>query len=192
MTVTPRPLVLLDASVLYPALLRNILMYLALRDLFRPFWSERIQDEWTRALMRERPDLPAASILRTRRLMDEHVEGASVRGFDDLIDTINLPDKDDRHVLAAAIHCGASLIITANLKDFPSQSLLAYGIEPQHPDAFILKLFKTAPDEVVVALRELRQDLRKPPLTAADLLAAMVRQDLRASADALAPLTSAL
>jgi len=192
MTGTPRPLVLLDASVLYPALLRNILMHLALQDLFRAFWSERIQAEWTRSLMRDRPDLPTASIERTRRMMDENIDGANVSGYEHLIDTVTLPDADDRHVLAAAIHCRANVIVTANLRDFPSDTLLFHGIEAQHPDAFILGLFKAAPNEVIVALRELRQDLKNPPLTAADLLAAMGRQGLSASADTVAPFASAL
>jgi hypothetical protein len=66
-----RPSAFLDASALYPALLRNILMRLAVDDLFRAFWSERVQDEWTQAIFRDRPDLPRAQIERTRRLMDE-------------------------------------------------------------------------------------------------------------------------
>jgi len=57
MNQDPRPRAFLDASALYPALLRNILMRLALRDLFRAFWSERVQDEWTRAVMRNRTHL---------------------------------------------------------------------------------------------------------------------------------------
>ena len=43
MTDAQRPSAFLDASALYPALLRNILMRLALDDLFRAFWSERVQ-----------------------------------------------------------------------------------------------------------------------------------------------------
>jgi len=94
----------LDASALYPSLLRNILMRLAMRDLFRAFWSQRVQDEWTRAVLRDRPHLPTASIERTRRLMDENIDDASVSGYEPLIETITLPDADDRHVLAAATH----------------------------------------------------------------------------------------
>ena len=55
MTGGQRASVFLDASALYPSLLRNILMRLAMRDLFRAFWSERVQDEWTRAVLRNRP-----------------------------------------------------------------------------------------------------------------------------------------
>jgi len=175
----------LDASALYPSLLRNILMRLALRDLFRAFWSERVQDEWTRSVLRDRPHISAVSVARTRRLMEDNIEDASVSGYEHLIGTVTLPDVDDRHVLAAAIHCGATIIVTANLRDFPSDVLAAHDIEAQHPDAFILDLFRTSPSEVVAALRELRSDLVNPPMTAADLLSALARQGLPASAETL-------
>ena len=127
-----RPWAFLDASALYPSLLRNILMRLATRDLFRAFWSQRVQEEWTRAVLRNRPQLSSASIERTRRLMDENIDDASVSGYEPLIETITLPDADDRHVLAAAIHCGASIIVTANLRDFPAKTLAHHDIEARH------------------------------------------------------------
>jgi len=154
-----------DASALYPALLRNILMRLAVDDLYRAFWSERVQDEWTRAIFRDRPDLPRAQIERTRRLMDEAIDEAMVAGYEPLIETLTLPDADDRHVLAAAIHCRASVIVTANLRHFPRETLSLHGLEAQHPDAFILGLFEAFPYEVVGALNRLRRALKNPPMT---------------------------
>jgi PIN domain len=192
MSEDERPWAFLDASALYPSLLRNILMRLAMRDLFRAFWSQRVQDEWTRAVLRDRPHLPTASIERTRRLMDENIDDASVSGYEPLIETITLPDADDRHVLAAAIHCGASIIVTANLRDFPAETLARHDIETRHPDAFILGLLTVSPNEVIASLRELRGDLTNPPMTASDLLAALARQGLPASAEALGAFMDAL
>ena len=192
MTGATRRSAFLDASALYPALLRNILMYFAVRDLFTAYWSQRVHDEWTTALLRDRPHLSPAAVARTRRLMDEKIDGATVGGYEHLIDTLVLPDVDDRHVLAAAIECGAGIIVTANLRDFPVSVLSAYRIEPQHPDAFILGLLQTTPDEVVGAMRDLREDMTNPPMTVAALLASMSRQGLTASADALAAFADAL
>jgi hypothetical protein len=93
----------LDASVLYPALLRNMLMRLALHGLFRARWSERIHDEWIAALLRNRLDLTRARVERTRNLMDSHIQDALVAGYESRIESVTLPDADDRHVLAAAI-----------------------------------------------------------------------------------------
>ena len=192
MTGKRRLAAFLDASVLYPALLRNILMRLAVDDLFRAFWSERVQDEWTQAIFRDRPNLPRAQIERTRRLMGDAIDDAVVVGYEPLIETLILPDADDRHVLAAAIHCRASVIITANLRDFPREILSLHGIEAQHPDGFILDLFRTFPREVVGSLSRLRCALKNPPMTPAMLLAAMSRQGLPASADALGGFVDAL
>ena len=186
------PLAFLDASALYPALLRNILMRCAMMDLFSARWSEQIQVEWTRSVLRDRPNLSRAAIERTRRQMDENINDATVIGYGHLIESVVLPDPDDRHVLAAAIHCGASVIVTANLRDFPASVLSAHRIEPQHPDAFLLNLVAREPDQVRAALRQLRLAFNNPPMTGDDILAAMEKQGLRASAEALAALADPL
>ncbi|AGA34951.1 hypothetical protein TVNIR_3315 [Thioalkalivibrio nitratireducens DSM 14787] len=113
-----RFIALLDACVLYPAPLRDFLLRLATTGLFAARWTERIHDEWSRNLLEKRPEL-AAQLDRTRRLMNDAVADSMVGGYDALVDSLNLPDSDDRHVLAAAIHCHAQAIITFNLKDFP-------------------------------------------------------------------------
>ena len=43
--------VLFDACVLYPAPLRDLLMQLALADLFQARWTDEIHDEWTRSVL---------------------------------------------------------------------------------------------------------------------------------------------
>ena len=73
-----------------------------------------IHDEWMRSLLAHRPDLTNKQLERTRSLMDEHVPGSVVEGFERLIDSIDLPDKNDRHVVAAALQTHAEAIITFN------------------------------------------------------------------------------
>ena len=43
--------------MLYPAPLRDFLMRLALTDLYRARWTDTIHDEWTRNVLKQRPDL---------------------------------------------------------------------------------------------------------------------------------------
>jgi hypothetical protein len=50
---------LYDACVLYPAPLRDVLMQMALTDLYQAKWSHRIHDEWMRNFLRNRPNLLA-------------------------------------------------------------------------------------------------------------------------------------
>jgi predicted nucleic acid-binding protein len=168
----------LDASVLYPAPLRDLLMNLALTDLFQARWTDQIHGEWTRNVLEDRSDLTIAQISRTRALMDAHVPQSLVTDFEHLIADLQLPDPDDRHVLASAIHVQANVIVTANLKHFPTRALEPYAIQALHPDVFCLKLWDVDQTAVLAALRAQRANLRKPSMTAAALLEVLHQQGL--------------
>ena len=99
-----------DANILYPAPLRDLLIRLARTGLFRAHWTERIQQEWVQALLRDRDDVKAERLARTCQLMLEAVPHALVTGYEDLIDGLKMPDPNDRHVLAAAIRAGDDVI----------------------------------------------------------------------------------
>lgn len=174
--------VVYDACVLYPAPLRDLLMRLALTDRFRARWSNAIHDEWTRNLLRNRPELDPTTIQKTRELMNANVRGCLVNGFEGLITSIELPDPDDRHVLAAAIHCGADAIVTFNLKDFPADILERYHLSVQHPDDFVVDLFDLYPASVLQAISEQRSALKNPPMTADALLEVLLKQGLTQTA----------
>ncbi len=174
-----------DANVLYPSGLRNFLMHLALTGIFRAHWSAEVHDEWIRNLLKNRPDITRDKLERTRRLMDQAAPDALVTGYESLIDSLELPDRDDRHVLAAAIRCGASVIVTLNLSDFPNAALAEFGIEAQHPDDFVLSLTETFPEFVLEAARTHRASLRNPSKTPDEYLAELNTQELCRSAAAL-------
>jgi PIN domain len=160
-------------------------MHLALQGLFRAHWSARVHEEWITALLRDRPDLVRARVERIRMLMDTHIQDALVEGYEHRIESLSLPDADDRHVLAAAIHCGAKVIVTRNLRDFPAAELSRFGIEAYDPDAFILGLLENGRSDVLEALHRLRCSFKNPPKTADDLLVTMKKQGLTAFAEAL-------
>ena len=175
MSDAARLIAFLDASVLYSAPLRDLLMHLAVRDLFAARWSDRVHEEWIAALLRNRRDLTQEQLARTRRLMDENINDALVSGYEHIVDQLTLPDADDRHVLAAAIHGGANIIVTVNLRDFPADMLATYGITALHPDTFIRRILENEPEEVVAALRELHHDLKHPPIHMNELLTGFAR-----------------
>jgi len=167
-----------DACVLYPAPLRDLLMWLALSGRFRARWTAEIHDEWVRNLHKNRPDLTPALLRRTVDLMNQAVPDALVSGYEDLIDGLTLPDEDDRHVLAAAIRCGASVIVTFNERDFPKDLLAAYGVEVQHPDEFIDDLFDLDQAAVVAAAQKQRSTLKNPPIDVDRYLDILMKQGL--------------
>jgi predicted nucleic acid-binding protein len=170
--------VVYDACVLYPAPLRSLLMYLALSDVFRAKWTDTIHEEWMRNVRKDYPDITQAQVERIRDLMNGNVRDCLVTGYEDLIETLVLPDPDDRHVLAAAIVAGADVIVTTNLADFPDETLAQYGIEAQHPDEFIMRLLDLAPNVVCSAAKTQRESLKKPPMTVEQYLASLERQGL--------------
>ncbi|MFJ2686620.1 MULTISPECIES: PIN domain-containing protein [unclassified Pseudomonas] len=174
-----------DACVLYPAPLRDFLMWLALSGRFRARWSLEIHNEWKRNLLKNRPDLTTEQLDRTSELMDQAIPDANVSGYEDLIEGLTLPDMNDRHVLAAAIRCNASVIVTFNQKDFPCTSLEPFGVEAQHPDEFVDNLFDLDPAAVVGAAQRQRKQLKMPPMDVSTYLDLLSRQGLVRSVETL-------
>lgn len=153
-------------------------MELAGSGIFRARWTDVIHDEWIQNLLKARPDLDPKRLARTRQLMNDSVLGCLVEGFEDLISALKLPDADDRHVLAAAIHAGADAIVTLNLKDFPTDVAKQFELEILHPDEFLYQQFGLDPAAVVIAARNCRARLTKPPKTADEFLATLEAQSL--------------
>lgn len=153
-------------------------MHLAVTKIYQAKWSATIHDEWTRNVLASRPDLTPQQLDRTRQLMDIHVRHALVEGYENLIETVRLPDPDDRHVLAAAISCKADVILTFNLKDFPSSALEPFGMAAEHPDEFMTSLLFLEPATICLAVRRHRQSLKNPPKTAHEYLATIQQQGL--------------
>jgi hypothetical protein len=94
---------LYDACVLYPAPLRDFLMHLAMTGLFRAKWTDQIHEEWISNLLLNRPDLTRQQLERTKELMNRHSEECLVDNYESLIESLELSDPNDRHVLAATI-----------------------------------------------------------------------------------------
>jgi predicted nucleic acid-binding protein len=168
----------LDACVRYPAPLRDLLMSVAMTDQFRAKWTDQIQREWVHNLLANRPDLSEAQLQRTVALMNQAVPDCLVEHYEVLIDSLELPDPDDRHVLAAAIMCQADVIVTNNLKDFPQAVMDQYHIDVQSPDTFLNHLFDLNPGAFCTAVHEQRQRLRNPERTAEALLEIFYQQGL--------------
>lgn len=170
--------VLYDACVLYPAPLRDLLMHLAITDLYRARWTNEIHDEWINGILSNRNDLDRKFLERTRDRMNMSVRDCLVENYQYLIPALTLPDANDRHILAAAIHSSSSVIVTYNLKDFPREILGRYGIEAQHPDEFLMNLIDLSADAVFVAVNRHRTSLKNPPKTIDEYFSTLEKQSL--------------
>lgn len=162
----------LDANVMFPVSVFDILAQFAIDGLFTAKWTEDIDDEWTRNLLLARKDLSKQQIHKRRDIQrlaipDWEIQKAK---YQPIISSLDLPDANDRHVLAAAIAGHADSIVSFNLKDFPSKILDAYDIEVIHPDDFICLQLDLIPYKALTAFKHIRNRLKNPPLTAEKLL----------------------
>jgi len=173
---------LLDANVLYPAPMRDILLQLALTDLYKAKWTADIHREWIEALLEKQPHRERAALERTRDLMDRSTPDCLIAGYEPMIPILQLPDPDDRHILAAAVVGRCDVIVTQNLKDFPEKLLSAYGIEAQHPDDFLCNHLDLAPGLFCDAIRKVRVRLKNPPYSVEEYLGILTVQGLVATA----------
>jgi len=174
--------VVFDACVLYPAPLRDFLLRLSMTGLFSAKWTDQIHDEWIRNVLKDRPELED-KLPRTRELMNKAVPDSLVTGYEPLIEGLELPDEDDRHVLASAIRSGAQAIITFNIKDFPEEVLVLYGIEAMHPDTFVEYQLDLHQGAVIATAKQHREALKNPPKTAEEYIETLASQGLAISAD---------
>ncbi len=179
---------ILDANVLYPAPLRDYLLYLASLKVYFPLWTESIQEEWARNLMKARPDINRTSVEATQLSMNRYFERSNIKDYESIVAGLSLPDPDDRHVLAAAIKGQAQIIVTANLKDFPRKNLAPYDISATHPDDFVLACIDRDKTKAIKALTNQVKYLKNPPIPIEKVLENLKRSGLVKSAIALASL----
>lgn len=159
----PAPAAVLDANVLFPFQLRNLLLHLAVDGLFEPLWSEQIVDECVRNLRARAglTDMQCAHLVGQMGVAFPEAWGA---GYEGAADGLVLPDEGDRHVIALAVHHEAESIITRNAKHFPPDVLRPLGVRPMDPDAFIGRLWRRDRQAVLAAAERHRLSLRRAPL----------------------------
>ena len=163
--------VIYDANVLYPSMLRDLLIRVAQGGLVRARWTEAILDETFRNLKENRPDLDPSKLDRTRELMCAAIPDCIVNDYQPLEQVFSdLPDRGDAHVMAAALKVQAQVIVTNNLKHFPSEVLSPWGLEAKHPDDFLMDQFYLDGVELHVAVRNMSEAYRNPPLDVDDVL----------------------
>ena len=177
--------VVYDANVLYPNLLRDLLIRVAQAGLVRARWTDEILDEVFRSLSKSRPDLDPERLARTRTLMNEAIRDALVTGYEPLVDVLDLPDPDDRHVLAAAIKVGAQIVVTNDLGDFPTEALAPWDIEARSADEFLLAMVDLNPKVVFGEVQRIADSKRRPPMSVNEVLTALSNQGLVETVTAL-------
>ncbi len=144
---------LLDTNVLFPLEIRDILLWFAYYELFTPKWSEDIFQEWI-TIMRNK-NIPEEIILNRIDNVDKAFPDAKVINYQALIETLDLPDPKDRHVLAAAIKSNANIIVTNNLRDFPYEYLESFELKALSVDDFLTDIIDLNPTLAIAAFKQM-------------------------------------
>ena len=141
----------LDTCVIFPPVLRDVLLIVAARGLYQPLWSARILEEWARAARRHGHEEMAREL---GQAMNAQFPSAMVPERTGVEARLHLPDPDDVHVLATAITGSADIIITVNASDFPQHLLRAEGVERREPDGLLWELWSHHPESVAEAVAQ--------------------------------------
>ena len=145
----------LDACVLYPTVLRELLQAAGEAGLFQPVFSDRILREWVLATAKLGPGAPVVAAGEAATLKATFPRGL-VRDRPEIEARLVLPDPNDRHVLATAIASGADAIVTFNAQDFPGHVLAAEGITRRDPDGFLWELHSHHPEAMAAIVEAVR------------------------------------
>lgn len=154
--------VVLDACVLVPYQLADLLLRIADAELFEPLWSDELLSEVERNIVKL--GIEPGKAARRIAQMASAFPNATVAGFEDLVPAMTNEPKD-RHVAAAAVRGGAALIVTANTRDFPPEALARYDIEVVHPDEFLQDQLDLAEVTVLTCLQRHRSAYTRPQFT---------------------------
>ena len=176
----------LDACVLVPSTLRDVLLEIAVRQVYRPLWSEKIEEEVERTVLRlharrsRDEEESRGYVKRLRRRMNLALPDAQVQGWETLLPLVpSMSDPGDRHVVATALMGRADVIVTFNLKDFDDAALPG-ALFAQSPDEFLLDVLGLYPAEVRNVLTTVvsRTGRKGSHWTVNDLLARLEKEQL--------------
>ncbi len=176
---------MLDTCALLPPRQSDVLFDLALEGLYLPHWTAEIEEEYLRSFQAVTPASPPGGgarrlgafrgAARMRHEIFGHMDPSAIARVPAAV------DKKDVHVALAALTLARSaeagvdrvFLVTANLDDLPPGDLAMQGVVVLSPGAFVDALHAADPERVQRALTRTLADLKNPPYTAAELLAAL-------------------
>ena len=150
----------LDACVLFPTVMRQMLLGAAEAGFYAPRWSERLLDEWRRAAVKHGKAAALQAEGEIARVSARFRE-ARLAPQPGLEARLWLPDPADVHVLAVAVAGSCDGIVTVNAGDFPRGVLAEEGLTRVDPDAFLLGFLKADPVRLRPVAQAVLADARR-------------------------------
>lgn len=162
--------VVLDSCVLYDSLIRDLLLRIAERELYKPVWSNLICEELERNLITD-AKIPSENSKKLIRIINSAFPEAMNLSQSEIIDLkdTNISEKD-KHVVCTAICSDSQVIVTYNTKDFPNETLKKFNIEAQTPDVFLTNILHLSYTQVLNIYAEMESAYKNPPIPREQLL----------------------
>lgn len=163
--------VVLDACVLYDSVMRDFLLCIAEKELYRPIWSKEICQEVEKNLVQR---IDYSKVQKIVNALNQAFPEAM-----DLNNSANIDFKDtnihpkDRHVVSTAICSDSQVILTYNVKDFPQEDLIQFSIEAQTPDEFLVNILNLSYKKVLKIFEEMESKYTNPMIPREVLLQRM-------------------
>lgn len=193
-------LVILDACVLLPSRLSDVLFDLMHAGLYFVYWTGDVEAEFLRNWPQVHPDASKSGAKRLKAFQRATSNGHLITGYDDKVFMSRVParvHKNDRHLIAAAMvmvngldeeddpALHKVLIVSDNIRHLAVADTRKIGIEVIKPGAFLDRLYGAAPQKTRQTVAKSLNDLKKPPYSKEELLAALRLHGARALADGL-------
>jgi hypothetical protein len=194
-------LVILDACVLLPSRLSDVLFDLMLEGLYFAYWTGDVEAEFLRNWPVVHPDAAKSGPKRLKAFQRATNNGHLISGYDDEAFMSRVParvHKNDRHLVAAALVLTSGLdeeddptlhkvlIVSDNTKHLAVADTRKLGIEVVKAGAFLDGMFEAEPQRSIQAISKSLSDLKKPPYSRQEMLAALRLHGARATAAGLA------
>lgn len=152
--------VVLDACVLYDSVMRDFLLCLAEKELYRPIWSKEICKEVEKNLIQRIEYSKAQKIVNA---INQAFPEAMDLNKSENIDFKNTSiDPKDRHIVSTAICSDSQVILTNNIKHFPQEDLKQFSIEAQTPDEFLVNILNLSYKKVLKIFEEMEGKYTNP------------------------------
>ncbi len=157
--------ILLDANVLHPSYLRDLLLRLAERGFYQVRWTDQILHEVSSSIKRRQPEDRHDRVDRLISRLSAAFPEACITGHEDLIPVMTNHPKD-RHVLAAAVKDNVDVIVTDNKQDFPAESYRRYELDVLTADEFLVCQWTLYNPEIICSiLEEMVDSYSNPPIS---------------------------
>lgn len=194
-------LVVLDACVLLPSRLSDVLFDLMLEGMYFSYWTDAVEAEFLRNWPFVHPDAAQSGPKRLQAFQRATRQGHLITGYGDDHFMSRVPARvqhNDRHLTAAALvlvngldeeddpALHKVLIVSNNTRHLAVADSRKLGIGVVKAGAFLDQLFAADPARTCQAIAKSLSELKKPPYSPTQMLAALRLHGAHTLAEGLA------